>query len=160
MVETEKLKLNDLQPSQFYISGKKLRDVEAWLDPKDLSGFEPIPVKILDGTPVMTDGHTRAAAALKAGLARVPLTPDEDDLDWEMYRACVKACRERGIFSPADLMSRIIPEDEYRDKWDKWCDDMQAEVLGRRIAAGPHAEQGLPDKRIREEEECRDRETR
>ena len=90
----EELKLKDIQPSQFYISEKKLHDIEAWLNPEDLSGFEPIPVKILDGVPVMTDGHTRAAAALRAGLTAVPLAADEDDLDWEMYRACVKACTE------------------------------------------------------------------
>ena len=41
--------LNAMQPSQFYISEKKLSSVEAWLDPSDLSNFEPIPVKMLDG---------------------------------------------------------------------------------------------------------------
>ena len=51
----QELTLKDLQPSQFYISEKKLHDIEVWLDPADLSGFEPIPVKILDGVPVMTD---------------------------------------------------------------------------------------------------------
>ena len=55
--------LKDLQPSQFWISEEKLQAVERWFDPADLSGFEPIPVRLLDGRPVMTDGHTRAAAA-------------------------------------------------------------------------------------------------
>ena len=129
----EELKLKDLQPSQFYISEKKLHDIEMWLDPADLSGFEPIPVKILDGIPVMTDGHTRAAAALRAGLTSVPLVADEDDLDWEMYRRCVQECRKRDIFSPADLLGRIIPESEYDEKWNRWCDRMQAEVIRDRI---------------------------
>ena len=48
---------------------KRAADLEqAWLDPEDLDGFAPIPVKLLDGLPVMTDGHTRAVAALMAGL--------------------------------------------------------------------------------------------
>ena len=85
MGESRELKLHDLQPSQFYISEKKLHDIREWFDPKDLSGFEPIPVKILEGVPVMTDGHTRAVAALLCGLDRVPFCWDEDDLDWEMY---------------------------------------------------------------------------
>ena len=93
-MEGNDLKLKDLQPSQFYISEKKLREVETWLDPQDLSAFAPIPVKLLDGLPVMTDGHTRAVAALRAELERVPLCRDEDDMDWDMYRACVKACRQ------------------------------------------------------------------
>lgn len=138
------LKLKDLQPSQFYISEKKLREVEAWLDPADLSAFAPIPVKLLDGLPVMTDGHTRAVAALRAGLEAVPLCRDEDDLDWDMYRACVKACRERSILSPTALAGRILPEAEYREKWDAWCDEMQAEVARRRITVTPYTEREIP----------------
>ena len=34
----------------------------------DLSNFEPLPVKVLDGIPVLTDGHTRAVSAILAGL--------------------------------------------------------------------------------------------
>ena len=126
------LVLTDLQPSQFYISEKKLRDIENWFDPKDLSGFEPIPIKLLDGKLVMTDGHTRAVAAIKAGLDSVPLVWDEDELDWDMYRACVSACQEQNILSPADLLTCIISEEEYKEKWDKWCDIMQAEIIQSR----------------------------
>ena len=82
----EGLKLKDLQPSQFYISAQKLAVIQRWFDPNDLSRFEPIPVKLLDGSPVMTDGHTRAAAALMAGLDTVPLVWETDKLDWRMYR--------------------------------------------------------------------------
>ena len=126
--------LRELQPSQFWISAKKLQNVEAWFDAGNLSGFPPIPVKLLDGGPVMTDGHTRAVAALRAGLVTVPLVWDEDELDWEMYRICVEACRDRQVFSPVDLMERIITESEYQEKWDGWCDAMHAAVEARRTA--------------------------
>ena len=132
MLDIEKLKLKDLQPSQFYISAEKLKAVEEWFTPDDLTGFEPIPVKLLDGRPVMTDGHTRAAAAIRAGLDAVPLVRDEDELDWDMYRACVKACQGQHILSPADLVERIIAEAEYEEKWNKWCDAMQAEIENSR----------------------------
>lgn len=141
----ETLKLRDLRPSQFYISEKKLRDVEAWFNPGDLSSFEPIPVKLLDGEPVMTDGHTRAVAALRAGLDAVPLVWDEDELDWDMYRACVAACRERGVLSPSDLPARIIPEAEYGEKWDRWCDALHEKLERKRIPA---------ERPLREEDSC------
>ena len=51
MMEIDKLTLKDLQPSQFYISGAKLSQAENWFDPDDLSSFEAIPVKLLDGIP-------------------------------------------------------------------------------------------------------------
>ncbi len=134
------LKLKDLQPSQFYISERKLRDVKNWFNPTDLTNFDPIPVKMLDGLPVMTDGHTRAVAALLAGLESVPLVWDDDELSWDMYRRCVQECKAQGIRSPMDLLTRIIAESEYRQKWDAWCDEMQAEVEQSRLAAEAKAD--------------------
>ena len=128
----QSLTLLEVQPSQLYISEAKLIRVNAWLKPSDLGNFQPIPKKILDGIPVMTDGHTRAAAALRYGLTAVPLVEEDEDLDWEMYRRCVQACRERKIFSPMDLLHRIINEKEYRKRWYSWCDKMQAEVLAEK----------------------------
>jgi hypothetical protein len=111
--------------------------VESWLDAADLSNFEPIPVKLLDGRPVMTDGHTRAVAALRAGLVSVPLVWDEDELPWDLYRACVAACREQAIESPGDLLPRIISEEEYREKWDKWCDNLHERIKQNRVDGRP-----------------------
>ena len=135
------LTLRDLQPSQFYISEKKLRAVESWLDAADLSNFEPIPVKLLDGRPVMTDGHTRAVAALRAGLVSVPLVWDEDELPWDLYRACVAACREQAIESPGDLLPRIISEEEYREKWDKWCENVHERIKQNRVDGRPDTQE-------------------
>ena len=59
-----------------------------------------------------------------------------------MYRRCVQECRKRDIFSPADLLGRIIPESEYDEKWNQWCDRMQAEVIRDRIVI---KEQDLDD---------------
>ena len=130
--DIRRLKLQDLQPSQFYISEKKLADVRKWFDPEDLSRFDAIPVKILDGLPVMTDGHTRAVAAILAGLERVPLVWDEDDLDLDMYRRCVEECAKLHVLSPQDLVPRILSEADYAVKWDRWCDAMQADVREKR----------------------------
>jgi hypothetical protein len=132
-MDLHKLSLVDLQPSQFYVSREKIRRIEEWFDPADLSAFKPIPVKLLDGTPVMTDGHTRAVAALWAGLQKAPLCWDEDALDWDMYRACVRACRERDVHSPVDLLLRVVDAAAYHQKWVLWCDRMHEELeAGRR----------------------------
>ena len=157
MKDISELSLRDLQPSQFYISEKKLADVEAWLDPADLSEFEPIPVKLLDGVPVMTDGHTRAVAALRAGLDRVPLVWEEDELDWRLYRACVTACRRRGIGFPADLLKRIISAEAYAERWDAWCDRLHEDMDAGVIEVFPYTKADIPDvisfeRRLRAEE--------
>ena len=87
------LTLKDLQPSQFYISERKLRGVNEWFRPEDLSNFEPIPVKMLDGILVMTDGHTRAVAAVLAGLDKVPFVWNEDELFWISFWRKVQSPR-------------------------------------------------------------------
>ena len=157
MKDISELTLKDLQPSQFYISEKKLADAEAWFDPADLSRFEPIPVKELDGVPVITDGHTRAVAALRVGVDRVPLVWDTDELDWRLYRACVTACRRRGILSSADLLTRIISAEEYVEQWDAWCDRLHADIDAGVIQVVPYTKADIPDvlsfeRRLREEE--------
>lgn len=152
------LKLRELQPSQFYISEKKLSDVGNWFNSNDLAGFEPIPVKMLDDSLVITDGHTRAVAALLAGLESVPLIWDNDELDWKMYRRCVEECRMRGIHSPEDLLERIISEADYHEKWHKWCDSMQESLKSIEINVVLFTEDKIQDvlefeKHLREEED-------
>ena len=120
--------LKDLQPSQFYISQAKLSNIQAWFHKDDLSNFEPLPVKVLDGVPILTDGHTRAVSAILAGLESVPLVYEEDELDWKLYHYCVEQCKQRGIHSPYDLVDRVISAHDYEEKWIGWCDQIPSKL--------------------------------
>ena len=120
--------LKDLQPSQFYISQAKLLNIQAWFRKDDLSNFEPLPVKVLDGIPILTDGHTRAVVAILAGLESVPLVYEEDELDWNLYRYCVEQCNQKGIHSPYDLVDRVISAHEYEEKWIGWCEQIPSKL--------------------------------
>lgn len=120
--------LKDLQPSQFYISQVKLSNIQAWFHKDDLSNFEPLPVKVLDGIPILTDGHTRAVVAILAGLESVPLVYEEDELDWNLYRYCVEQCNQKGIHSPYDLVDRVISAYEYEEKWIGWCEQISSKL--------------------------------
>ena len=120
--------LKDLQPSQFYISQAKLLNIQAWFRKDDLSNFEPLPVKVLDGIPILTDGHTRAVVAILAGLESVPLVYEEDELDWNLYRYCVEQCNQKGIHSPYDLVDRVISAHEYEEKWIGWCEQIPSKI--------------------------------
>lgn len=117
--------LDELQPSQLYISAAKLACVQRDFDPARSDTLEPIPIKALDGRVIMTDGHTRALAAYLAGLTEVPVVWDEDELDWEAYQICVEWCLEAGIRTIADLQDRIVPAEEYEVVWHQRCREMQ-----------------------------------
>lgn len=75
-----------IQPSQFFISEKKIAQIKKWFQPNDLSNFDPIPVKMLNDKLIFTDGHTRAFVAYSAGMTKIPVVWDLDELDWEAYQ--------------------------------------------------------------------------
>lgn len=71
----EALTLADIQTSQFYIFGEKLRRVLTWFDPADLRNFEPCPVYEFQGKAMFMNGHTWACAAYRAGGIISATTP-------------------------------------------------------------------------------------
>ena len=62
-MDIRELKLADLQPTQFYVSEKKLQEAESWFSPADLSAFDPIPV---------AQGGPAGPGPGRAGLGNVP----------------------------------------------------------------------------------------
>lgn len=134
-MDIDSISFLDIRPTQFYLSEEKMERIKQWFDPSDLSNFEPIPIKELNGRIIFTDGHTRAWVAYQAGLTHIPLVWDEDELDWEAYQIDVDACEERKIHTICDLKDRIISAAEYRQKWNGWCDEMQAELKRKRMLA-------------------------
>ena len=129
MTEPFVVRLDDLQPSQLYISEAKLARVEE----KD-GAQGPLPVKQLAGRVVLTDGHTRAFAAWQAGRRDIEVYWDPDELDWEAYEICVAWCRAAGIRSVAGLAGRVVPPEEYEVAWLQRCAVMQQELAQRRTS--------------------------
>ena len=128
MSETFMMKLDRMQPSQLFISSAKLAQVMRDFGPLRPDSLAPVPVKELAGKVIMTDGHTRALAALLAGLTEIRVVWDEDDLDWEEYDICVRWCEEEGIHTIADLKDRIVSPVDYQRLWLDRCQAMHDEL--------------------------------
>lgn len=120
-----RLPITSLQPSQLYISEGKLRNVREWFNPSVTENFDPIPLKELCGKLVMTDGHTRAAAAYLAGWTDIPVYMDTDELDRNFYETAVKWCGEAGIHTPAELAEHIVSHRDYERLWRGRCMEME-----------------------------------
>jgi hypothetical protein len=129
MTEVFEAGLDELQPSQLFICEEKLAKVMATAGQEAL---EPVPVKRLSDRWVITDGHTRAAAAAVLGRKTIQVIQEQDDLDWEAYEICVAWCQEAGIHSVADLASRIVPMEQYEELWYKRCRAMHQQLAERR----------------------------
>lgn len=118
-----------LQPSQFYINKDS---IEILRNNFHSRLFEPVPVKIIGQDIVITDGHTRTCYLIEKGFDYIPTTEEKDELDWEAYIINVKDCKERGVFSAADLVKCIVSNDEFKLKWNKYCDDVHEKLSYQR----------------------------
>ena len=127
-----KMKLSEIQPSQLYISKKKLALIKKNFDPKDLSTLGVIPIKKLGNVIFYTDGHTRAFAAYQSGFTEIPVIWEDEELDGELYKICIKWCKDEGIFSIADLSDQVINQKDYEILWYKRCDDLHKKLSLKR----------------------------
>ncbi|NWF94783.1 MAG: hypothetical protein HXY34_01440 [Candidatus Thorarchaeota archaeon] len=127
--------LGEIQPNQLYVSKAKLAAVMNEFAAGHGKLIEPIPVKKLDGELVSTDGHTRGLAWHLSGASSIEVVWEDEELDWEAYRICVRWCRSEGIHSVPDLEHRLVEHSDYETLWLERCRVMQelrAERLSRR----------------------------
>ncbi|MET3558000.1 putative aminopeptidase FrvX [Streptococcus rupicaprae] len=128
----EKFSILDLQPSQFYLSETKLQAVRAWFDPQDLTNFDPISIKQLDGEWIVVDGHSRLFVAYQEGLTHLPVVLEEEDWNWDFYRFCTEATKAKGISTIADLWTHILPQEAYETDWIGWCQTVHDQHFSKR----------------------------
>jgi hypothetical protein len=111
------MKLDKIQPTQLFISSEKLSEVMKTFNPKNPESMEPIPVKKLGNEIIFVDGHTRAVAAFLHGFSQVPVYWENEELDWDAYKICVKWCKKEKIRTIADLKTRIVSQKDYEILW-------------------------------------------
>lgn len=118
-VDVFNVRLEQIQPSQFYVDEDKLAAVKTFIHaPDDIV----IPV-LRDGEGYISmDGHTRLAAAIDAGYEEVCAFIDEDS---EYIHGFVDEARKRGVYSPYDL--KRVTHGEYEVLWNKFCDEYFAQ---------------------------------
>ena len=125
MAPTFRLRIEQIQLSQLYISSAKLASVVRVFEEGKQDALEPIPIKKIDGMLVATDGHTRLLAWFLNGHREIECEWEDTDMDWDAYRVCMQWCREEGIQTIADLKSRIISPEDYEVLWLDRCRAMQ-----------------------------------
>jgi hypothetical protein len=118
------LELDKIQPSQLYLNKNKLKSSQTKFKSNDLKSFKPIPIKKINQKYVATDGHHRAFILWQRGEKMVRVEWEDEDLDWDIYKICVKWCEEEGIFNISDLKDRVVDNEEYDELWLNRCKNM------------------------------------
>jgi hypothetical protein len=132
MIKTFMMTLDKIQPTQLFISSEKLSEVLKTVNPKNPKSIEPIPIKKLDNEIIFVDGHTRAFAAFLLGFTKVLVYWENEELDWDAYKICVKWCKKAKIRTIADLKNRVIPQKDYEVLWYERCEEMQRKLQRER----------------------------
>ncbi|MGN1408637.1 MAG: hypothetical protein ACI4XJ_00520 [Eubacteriales bacterium] len=113
--ERIRVKLDDIQPSQFFVDRDKADALRGFIKCGD-----DIVLQILrsGGKTISLDGHTRLYLACEMGFDSVLAVESESD---SYIFDFVAEANRRGIFTPRDLI--LLPHDEYEVKWNAYCDE-------------------------------------
>jgi len=115
--------IEELHPTQLFISKKKLQGILEWLD-CDIPTYDPIPVFQYQGRWYLADGHTRTFVLALAGEETVAVTEDETIFEEEpLYRTCIDWCEKAGIYTITDLVGRVVEAETYETKWIQRCQE-------------------------------------
>ena len=116
-----KVNIKNLQPTQLYLSEKKLKAIQNLYQSAETFNMDPISVLSFGDRLLITDGHHRAYQAMLLGQDTISAEWDKDSGD-EIYALYAQVCEERKIYSVLDLKNHILSQDEYEAKWYNWCD--------------------------------------
>lgn len=126
-MNTFKIGIENLQPSQIYINQAKLDKVMGWISKEDESKII-FPVININGRITLTDGHTRLLALYLVGNKEFLVEWDEDEIDHKAYEKCVEWCINDSIISIADLEHRILSAELFNELWIERCSKMHNEL--------------------------------
>lgn len=122
------LSINEIQPSQLYISSKKLNKMKRYIESINDDELEPLPIKKIGNKVFFTDGHTRAYTLYQKGYEKVKVYWDQDELNWLNYLVCVGWCDKSGINDISDLDDRVVEHKKYEKLWIQRCGEMQQRI--------------------------------
>lgn len=113
------LRLEDIQPSQFYVDEEKLPAIRTFIHSGD-----DIIIQVMehDGRYISLDGHTRLYYAVIMGWQHVRAVPAESD---SYIFGFVEEALARNIRTPRDL--KLVTHGEYEENWNKFCDNYFAQ---------------------------------
>lgn len=110
------IKLEDIQPSQFFIDKEKLEAVKSFVNCE-----EDIIVQVIRWNDrfIALDGHTRIYLAKILGFSYVKaVIAETENWVWQF----VGEAQKRGIFTLGDM--KLLSHEDYDVKWNKFCDEL------------------------------------
>lgn len=112
--EVISVRLDDIQPSQFFVDERKLSAVRTFIREAEDIVIQVMPY---ENGYISLDGHTRLYLAIQEGYETVRAVVSESD---DEIRFFVDEAKRRGVFRPKDL--KLLSHEEYEIQWNQYCD--------------------------------------
>lgn len=123
-----RISIDILQPTQLYLSKTKLDAVMDDFQEYGPDALQPLPVRDIGGSLLLTDGHTRAYVLYVNGIRDIWVYRDDEDLNWKEYLICRKWSLENNLHHIKRLGDRICDADYYKQVWIAMCQSMHESV--------------------------------
>lgn len=117
--ELVRVRLESIQPSQFFIDETKLAAIKSFIRVED---DIIIQVKPYGERFISLDGHTRLYHAVQSGFSSVRAVVSDTD-EWVFQ--FVREAERRGVLEPKDMV--LLPHEKYVVEWDEYCDSVFAQ---------------------------------
>ena len=108
------LRLDQIQPSQFYVDEDKIVAVSSFIHNENDIIIQVLP---FEGRYISLDGHTRLYYAVMKGWTSVRAVCDTSG---DYIYDFVEEAKCRNIHSPKDM--KLLTHREYEEKWNRFCD--------------------------------------
>jgi hypothetical protein len=112
--ETFSVRIDQLQPSQTYLSRARLLNISRHVD------FikKPVPVRLINGRLCLVEGHERCFALSSLGNEMVDVYIDGNrSMSDQVFARLVELAIADGIASIQDFADRLVEPDEFRTLW-------------------------------------------
>lgn len=136
------LRIEDLRPTQIYLSQRKIANVLEWFH-SSAAQLDPVSVRDFLGNDsyYITDGHSRTYAAWIMGRECVPCVYDDSSvvigvLGQRQYENDIQWCNRFKIAHISHLRDRIVSEETYEALWQNRCSrmyDLEVALLNAKI---------------------------
>jgi hypothetical protein len=125
-IKTFFAKISEIQPSQLYINEEKYDVIKEMIIINKFSHkmYKPILLKRLNDETIILDGHTRTLWLFENKIEYVNACWDYEEDNLDIYITCIEWCKKNHILTISDLKNRIIPKNEYEEKWIKRCESI------------------------------------
>lgn len=111
--ETFKIRIDQLQPTQPYLSQARLDNI---LRNTDFI-LRPVGVREINGRYCIIEGHERCYALTSIGKREVEVFQDNSSADPRVIEKCLELTIDSGVACVSDFATRILPANMFRQFW-------------------------------------------